>query len=220
MEKVITIGRQFGSGGHEVGSRLAKRLGIPLYDKEILSLTAENSRFAESYLQKVDEKRPVFLGTGSSSFFAGASLGTTGDVMFSQFYHLSVNDQVFFEQSKVIHELADKGPCVIVGRGSDYILRDRESINIFVYADINDRIERKLSLAENSQLSREQVEKLIITTDKNRAKFYEYYTHEVWGDAKHYDLCVSTSSVGVDGAVDVIVSFLESYHKKSIMPDK
>ena len=219
MNYVITIGREFGSGGHEVGSRLAKRLGIPFYDKEILSLTAENSRFAESYLQKVDEKRPVFLG-GGASFLSGAAFGSAGEAMMSQFYHLSVNDQVFLEQSKVMHELAKKGSCVIVGRGSDYVLRDEKSINIFICADLKDRVKRKLSLAENSGLTEEQVEKIIVNTDKTRAKFYEYYTHESWGDSRHYDLCVNTSSVGIDGAVDVIADFIKTYHTKSILPDK
>ena len=121
MGRVITIGRQFGSGGHEVGLRLAKRLGIPFYDKELLSLTAQNSRFAESYLAKMDEQKPSFLNLGSSGVIPGE---TSAQSAMNQFYHLSPNDQIFIATSKVMHSLAEQGPCVIVGRCADYILRE------------------------------------------------------------------------------------------------
>lgn len=218
MTHVITIGRQFGSGGHEVGLRLAKKLGIPFFDKEILTLTAENSRFAESYLKKLDEQKPSFLNIGSAGMLSGSA--TSRQVNVNQFYHLSPNDQIFLEQSKVMQELAAKGPCVIVGRGSDYVLRELDPINFFIYAEMEDRINRKLALEENAGHTRETMEKLIKTTDKNRAKYYEYYTHERWGDAKNYHLCIDTSVVGVDGAVNVILSFIDEFRKKNIMPDK
>ena len=219
MGRVITIGRQFGSGGHEVGLRLAKRLGIPFYDKELLSLTAQNSRFAESYLEKMDEQKPSFLNIGSAGLISGAGLSSHAENAMNQFYHLSPNDQIFLATSKVMHSLAEKGPCVIVGRCADYILRDIEPVNFFIYADMQDRIARKIALDDHQHLNEQEMEKLIRQTDKTRGKYYEYYSHEVWGAAKNYHLCIDTSVVGVDGAVEIIMKFIEEFRKKNIMPD-
>jgi cytidylate kinase len=219
MGRVITIGRQFGSGGHEVGLRLAKRLGIPFYDKELLSLTAQNSRFAESYLEKMDEQKPSFLNIGSAGLISGAGLSSHAENAMNQFYHLSPNDQIFLATSKVMHSLAEKGPCVIVGRCADYILRDIEPVNFFIYADMQDRIARKIALDDHQHLNEQEMEKLIRQTDKTRGKYYEYYSHEVWGAAKNYHLCIDTSVVGVDGAVEIIMKFIEEFRRKNIMPD-
>ena len=220
MGRVITIGRQFGSGGHEVGLRLAKRLDIPFYDKELLSLTAENSRFAESYLAKMDEQKPSFLNLGSAGLISGAGLATHTENAMNQFYHLSPNDQIFLATSKVMHALAEKGPCVIVGRCADYILRDIDPVNFFIYADMKDRIARKMALDDHSGMTEQEMEKLIKQTDRTRGKYYEYYSHELWGVAKNYHLCIDTSVVGVDGAVEIIMKFIEEFRKKNIMPDK
>lgn len=217
MNKVITIGRQFGSGGHEVGFRLAKRLNIPFYDAQLLTITAENSRFAESFLEKVDEKKPGFLSFSASGVSTGSALAATGESSLSHFYNLSQNDQVFVETGKTMKLLSEKGPCVIVGRCADYVLKDIDPINFFICADFDDRVERKLALEEKK--TREEVEKEINAMDKNRAKYYEYYTHERWGDAKRYHLCINTSTVGVEKAVDILESFVNEYGKKSILPD-
>ena len=205
MPNVITIGRQFGSGGHEVGSRLAKKMGIPFYDKEILTLTAKNSRFAESYLEKMDEQKPSFLNIGSAGLMAGAGGTSSAQGAMTQFYNLSPNDQIFLETSKVMHSLAAKGPCVIVGRCAEYI---------------HDRVARKLALEEHSEHDEQSMEKLILQTDKSRSKYYEYYSHEVWGAAENYHMCINTSVVGVDGAVAIILKFIEEFRKKNLMPDK
>ena len=220
MPKVITIGREFGSGGHEVGLRLAKKMGIPFYDKEILSLTAKNSRFAESYLEKMDEQKPSFLNVGSAGLMSGAGGTSSAQSAMNQFYNLSPNDQIFLETSKVMQQLAEKGPCVIVGRCADYILRDLDPINLFICADIQDRIARKLALDENKDMDEQSMEKKIRQTDKSRSKYYEYYSHEVWGAAENYHLCINTSVVGVDGAVEIIYKFVEEFRKKNLMPDK
>ncbi len=217
MGRVITIGRQFGSGGHEVGLRLAKRLGYPFYDKELLSLTAENSRFAESYLAKMDEQKPSFLNLGSSGVIPG---GSSAQSAMTQFYHLSPNDQIFLATSKVMHSLAEQGPCVIVGRCADYILRDVDPVNFFICAEIKDRVARKLALDEHKEMNEQEMEKLILQTDKNRGKYYEYYTHETWGNAANYHMCINTSVVGVDGAAEIIMKFVEEFRKKNLMPDK
>lgn len=220
MPRVITIGRQFGSGGHEVGSRLAKKMGIPFYDKEILSLTAKNSRFAESYLEKMDEQKPSFLNVGSAGLMSGAGGTSSAQGAITQFYNLSPNDQIFLETSKVMNALAEKGPCVIVGRCADYILRDLDPVNFFICADIKDRVARKLALDEHSEMTEQEMEKLIRQTDKSRSKYYEYYSHEVWGSADNYHMCINTSVVGVDGAVEIIMKFVEEFRKKNLMPDK
>ncbi|MCF0261949.1 MAG: cytidylate kinase-like family protein [Sphaerochaetaceae bacterium] len=219
-KKVITIGRQFGSGGHEVGLRLAKSLGIPFYDKELLTLTSENSRFAESFLKKMDEQKPSFLNIGSAGVISGAGISAATESTMNQFYHLSPNDQIFLATSKVMQDLAAKGPCVIVGRCADYVLRDIDSIDFFVVAEFADRVNRKLALEENSNLSVQAMEKIVKNADKNRSKYYEYYSHQVWGDSKNYDLCINTSTVGVDGAVEIMLKFVEEFHKYSILPDK
>ena len=220
MGHVITIGRQFGSGGHEVGRRLAQRLGIPFYDKELITLTAEQSRFAESYLSKMDEQKPSILNMNTAGILPGAGVAMAREVVVNQFYNLSPNDQVFLEKSKVIQELAEKGSCVIVGRCADYILRDYDTVNFFVLASLEDRISRKLALEEHAEHNKASMEKLIKTTDKNRSKYYEYYTHKKWGEASNYDLCVNTSAVGVDGAVEVMMKFIEEFKKRTLMPDK
>ena len=220
MPNVITIGRQFGSGGHEVGSRLAKKMGIPFYDKEILSLTAKNSRFAESYLEKMDEQKPSFLNVGSAGLMSGAGGTSSAQGAITQFYNLSPNDQIFLETSKVMNSLAEKGPCVIVGRCADYILRDLDPVNFFICADIKDRVARKLALDEHSEMTEQEMEKLIRQTDKSRSKYYEYYSHEIWGSADNYHMCINTSVVGVDGAVEIIMKFVEEFRKKNLMPDK
>lgn len=220
MPRVITIGRQFGSGGHEVGSRLAKKMGIPFYDKEILSLTAKNSRFAESYLEKMDEQKPSFLNVGSAGLMSSAGGTSSAQGAITQFYNLSPNDQIFLETSKVMNALAEKGPCVIVGRCADYILRDLDPVNFFICADIKDRVARKLALDEHSEMTEQEMEKLIRQTDKSRSKYYEYYSHEIWGSADNYHMCINTSVVGVDGAVEIIMKFVEEFRKKNLMPDK
>ena len=219
MPRVITIGRQFGSGGHEVGLRLAKKMGIPFYDKELISLTAKNSRFAESYLEKMDEQKPSFLNIGSAGIMSGAGGTSSAQNAMSQFYNLSPNDQIFLATSKVMHSLAEKGPCVIVGRCADYILRDIDPVNFFIYADMKDRVARKIALDDHQHLNEQEMEKLIRQTDKTRSKYYEYYSHEVWGAAKNYHLCIDTSVVGVDGAVEIIMKFIEEFRRKNIMPD-
>lgn len=210
MDKVITISRQFGSGGHEVGVRLAKKLGIPFYDGELLDIAAKNSRFAESYLKKMDEQKPSFFNLGAISTFS----------TMNNYSMISPNDEVFLEISKVIKDVASKGSCVIVGRCADYILKDAGSINFFIHADLKDRVQRKLALEENEKFSAEEMEKIVLNTDKGRAKFHEYYSHEEWGDCALYDLCINTSKVGVDGAVEIMADYIERVGSKNIMPDK
>ncbi len=211
MNHVITIGRQFGSGGHEVGRRLSAKYGIPFYDKELLTLTAEDSNFDESFLNKMDEKRPDFISMSVSGFYSGPDMNLHN-------YYFS-KDDVFLAVGKKMHELAEKGSCVFIGRCSDYVLRDLNPINIFICAKIEERIKRKFEIGKHPDFTEKEMKKHIEDRDKKRSKFYEYYSHEKWGECNHYHLCIDTSYIGVDGAVNLISQYLDDYGKGNIMPD-
>jgi len=206
---VITIGRQFGSGGHEIGKRIAKKLGIPFYDKELINVASQRLGYKTEYVQEKDETRSFF---SSSGFYISSKLGS--------YYQMSPEDKVFIELTKIIKELAEQGPCVIVGRCADYILRDKDSINIYLFAPIKDRVERKLALgADEHRVSYEEMEKTVLDADKHRRKYYEYYTDSSWGYSPNYNLCIDTSKLGINGSVDLITSYLENFGKTNIMPD-
>ncbi len=150
--KIITIGREFGSGGHEIGMKLAEMLGIPFYDKEILKKVAEKGNLHEGFLESHEEKAPQFLAT---------SLERT---MIDTYYQPSLSDTIFLEQSKVIKEIAEEGPCVIVGRCADYVLREMDTFNVFVCASMAHKISRKHAVApEKADYTDAQMEKYIKT---------------------------------------------------------
>jgi len=222
--KIITIGREFGSGGREIGVRVAKRLGIKFYDKELLSLTAKQSRFSEKNLENFEEKRPSFLSSSSVPLF-GSVMRSSVDI-FPSFYQLSTNDQIFIDQSNCIKQIADDKGCVIVGRCAGYVLSDNpELVNIFICAELEDRINRKLALQKEEcekgkkELSYKEMEKLAKYIDKERSRYYEYYTHERWGDSKNYDLSINVSSVGIEGAVELILCYIKNKGISPILPD-
>ncbi|MEG2916033.1 MAG: cytidylate kinase-like family protein [Oscillospiraceae bacterium] len=199
---IITIGREYGSGGHEVGIRLAKRLNIPFYDKALTELISENSDFAEEFLASNEEKVDLF----------NLPIGAVNSV--STDFQPTFSDKIFINQSNLIKSLADKGPCVIVGRCADYVLRDYNTINVFVYANIESRIERKLKLLSENQgetMEYAKMKKQINKIDKARKAYYEFYSDKKWGSISGYDLCVSTDKVGIDGVCDTISSFVASY---------
>lgn len=199
-KRVVTIGREFGSGGREIGIRLAERLEIPFYDKELLKLASADGNFAEGFLAANEEKAPV---SNAPSF---------GRMTFSSFYQPSLSDTIFLEQSKIIRELAAKGPCVIVGRCADYVLREAGSADIFISASMPYKIKRKRAVApEKSGYSEEDMEKYIRDADKQRMKYYEHYTGRRWGHVENYHLCLFVDNVGMDGAVETIVTYLENW---------
>jgi len=224
MKKVvITIGREFGSGGREIGVRIAKKLGIKFYDKELLQLTAKQSRFSEKNLKNYEEKRPSFLSSSSVPLFG--SVMRSSMEMFPTYYQLSTNDQIFIDQSNIIKEIAKEG-CVIVGRCADYVLEDNPAlVRVFIHADLSDRVTRKLSLqskekeADKKELDYKEMEKLTKYVDKERGKYYEYYSHEKWGDSRNYDLAINASATGIQGAVELIACFVEHRTKKGLLPD-
>lgn len=198
---IITIARQFGSGGHEIGRRLAKRLDIPMYDKELITHAAQESGLSEEVLQYFDEKPTNSL---LYSLSTGAyALGGDGVVNYS----LPVNQQVFQAQFDAIRALAEKSSCIIVGRCADYVLEKHDGlVSVFLYADLNDRMER---VAQHDKITLPEAKNRIAKSDKRRANYYNFYSGKKWGVAGTYDLCINTSTVGYDNVVELIAKFVE-----------
>ncbi len=194
---VITLGREFGSGGRELGRRLADHLQIAYYDKEILTEIAKRTKLTEEYVHNVVEHHPYPL----LPITIGHSLYP--DMTFQ------IQQSVYVEQSNIIKEMAAASDCLIVGRCADYILRDIKPFRIFVYADLESRIRRCHDRApEGEHLSDKEMKQMIQKVDKGRAKYYEFYTGEKWGDKSSYDLCINTSNVVIKELVPHLAAFL------------
>ena len=203
MKTIITIGRQFGSGGKEVGIRLGKELGVPCYDKELMKEAAKQSGLSEKILESFDERPKSLLYAIAMDSYIFSLPGTgAGD---------SLEQQVYLATFDTIRNLADKGPCVIIGRCADYALADNPNLlRLFIYAPLKDRIER---VAARQGLSPEKARTLIQKTDRRRASYYEYYTSHGWGEVESYDFCLNSSSLGLGGTVELIRSMVE--HKEN-----
>ena len=189
---IITIGRQYGSGGHEIGEKLAAHLGIKFYDQELLTVAAKHSGLSRDLLEINDEK-PMSLLFSLSTGGYGADM--------------SINHKLFLAQFEAIQLVARESPCVIVGRCADYALRDFSNcVNVFVYADLPHRIRRISNLYEKPARVAEET---IIRTDRRRASYYSYYTGKKWGSMENYDIALNTSRVGIDNAVKLIADFAQ-----------
>jgi cytidylate kinase len=194
----ITIGRQLGSGGREIGEKLATQLSISFYDKELIQIASQESGLGKEFFEKVDEKTSHSLLSGLLGMY-----GTLGGESYSNNY-LS-NETLFQIQSDVIRELAEKQSAVFVGRCADYVLKDYPRIiNVFISADMNDRIKR---IAEIQQVPEKKAHDIIEKMDKKRAGYYNYYSNKVWGDADSYHLCINSSVLGIDETAAVIRQF-------------
>lgn len=194
MSIIINVGRSFGSGGGFVAKAIGAKLGIDVYDNELISRVAEESGYSRSLFEKGEEKRSLF---SVSSFFASGRFGYSDSGY--------VNDNVLFRiQSEVIRNIADRGDAVIIGRCADYILRDRKCLDVFVCAPMDYRIGR---LVESEKISPEEAEDLIRKKDRTRETYYNYYTFGAWGAASNYDLCVDSSILGIEGTADYIIEF-------------
>ena len=203
MEKqIITISREFGSGGRTIGRMVAQKLGIPFYDKELVDQIALESGFAPKFVEEHGEHSP----SGSLFSYAFAPQGVPGIMN-----GLSTADFLWNIQCSVIQQLADKGPCVIVGRNADYILKDRpECLHIYTFADVPYRAERIVRLYGDSEKSPEA---RLAEKDKRRRVNYQHYTGRTWGLAQNYDLCLDTGILGIDQCVDIVVSVVENSRK-------
>lgn len=199
---IITIGRQFGSGGREIGRKLAEILDIPFYDKELIVAAAKKSGLSESMFESVDEQAANSL---LYSLVLGAYASTAP---MAGMPPISMNETLFQIQSDVISEMAAEGSCVIVGRCADYILREQKNcFNLFVHAPMANRIERIMAVCD---ADKEKAEDIILKTDKKRANFYNYYSGQKWGEAKNYHLSLDSSVLGTDGSAKMVCSILES----------
>lgn len=201
MAKIITIGREFGSGGREVGKRLADELGIAYYDNEIITEIAKRTDLAEGYVQHVMEDSPTTLIpiTIGKSFYMGI------DPIVEQ------NNVVYREQSRLIKEFAEKSDCVIVGRSADYILRDKDPYRLFIYAEMPFKIERCRKRApENEHFTDKEMKKHILEVDKKRARYYQFFTGQTWGERLNYDLCINTSNAPIKEIVEAIARLVRS----------
>ena len=195
---IITIGREHGSNGHLVARALADALGYVCYDKEIVDHTAENSNFSKEVLSSFDEKRvspyivpiPHYLGLNES---------------------FRLNMQVASAQFDAIRSLAEKDNCIFVGRCADYVLRNSDNVvRVFIMADEAFRIR---TMMERQNLSEDAAKKLIRQVDKDRSSYYKYYTDQIWGERENYDLLINSAKAGVDGAVKVIVGYMDALKK-------
>ena len=200
--QIYTIGREFGSGGQYVGEELAKRLGVKLYDKELLQQAAKESGFCEEIFENHDEKPTnsflysLVMDTYSANGYSTAS-----------FLDMPLNHKVFLAQFETIKKIAERESCVIVGRCADYALADHPNcINVFIKADLEFRTKM---VAKRANVTENKAKDLISKQDKQRASYYNYYTSKKWGDSKSYDLCLDSGKLGIDGCVEMILKFKE-----------
>jgi cytidylate kinase len=197
--KIITISREFGSGGRSIGREVANRLGIPFYDKELVDQVAMESGFAPQFIEEHGEHAP----SRSRLAYAFSHQGIPGLMN-----GMSTADFLWSIQCNVIMQLAEKGPCVIVGRNADYILKDRnDCLDVFIHADMNFRADRIVRLYGESEKSPEA---RLIEKDKRRMVNYQHYTGRTWGQATNYDLCLNSGMLGIDKCVDMIVDIVKN----------
>ena len=196
MEKkvLINIGRQFGAGGKGVAELLGERLGIPVYDSELLQKAAEESGFSPAFFKKSDERRRLFrigglFGLNRASSYAPSGIDET---------------ELFKYQSQAIRDIAEHGSAIFLGRASDYVLRDMQCLDVFICAPLEDRVRR---IVERTGMSDGEAEKYIQKKEKARRAYYNFFTLGDWGVASNYDLCLDSSLVGLEGCVDLIIDF-------------
>jgi cytidylate kinase len=194
----ITIGRQLGSGGREIGQKIATSLHIPVYDKELLQIASRESGLGKEFFEEMDEKK-------SHSLIGGLlNMNSPFSDEFYLNYYLS-NETLFKIQSDVIRNLAQKESCLFLGRCADYVLKDYpRCLNIFISADLEDRIRRTAALR---QVSEAKARETVIKTDKKRAEYYRFYSNKTWGAAESYHLCINSSVLGIDPTVEFILEF-------------
>lgn len=198
---IITIGRQFGSGGRELGRRLAARLGIPYYDKELLSRAASNAGVAEEFVTGNDERSPRFLSSVMSF-----SMGFAPVTWYQNPSTISA-ESIYTSQSETIRRIADEGSCVIVGRSADYVLRGNPGlVSVFVHAPLESCVAR--IIARGDSLTPDKARRLAEKTNRLRASYYNFYTDRVWGHADSYDLCFDTSLLPIDDIAAVITDYI------------
>lgn len=197
MLPVITISRQFGSGGHEVGERLARELGVPFYDKALIAMAAKQSGLSEEVFANADEKASSSLlysmVMGSYSF--GARVPGINE--------MPINDKLFIIQSDIIKKAAAEGPCVVIGRCADYILREHDNcLNVFIHASKEERVRRSIAKKDCEE---RKASDFVTKKDKQRANYYNFYSNKRWDDLQNYDITIDTSRFTIDQAVGMLI---------------
>ena len=202
MERIlINIGRQFGSGGRLVAQALGAKLGIPVYDNELIIKAAEESGFSRHLFARSDEKRNIF---SLSSFFSSGQYVVADN-------HVSDND-LFRIQSDIIRKIAQEGSAIFIGRCSDYILREYGCTDVFITAPEEIRVQR---VAEREQIPADEALRRVHTKDRTRETYYNYFTFGNWGVASNYDLCLDSSILGIEATADLIIAFINAKKKSS-----
>ncbi|MDR3309916.1 MAG: cytidylate kinase-like family protein [Oscillospiraceae bacterium] len=198
---IVAISRQYGSAGRGIGKKLADTLGVGCYDKELIALTAEKSGMSHGYVEQREERVDIgFLS--NMSFTANHGFDSVG------FYETPMTDKMFITQSAVIKEIAAQGPCIVIGRCADYILRNEPGLfRVFIRAENEERVQRAI---EEYKLPRKNAVQYVKKTDKNRGNYYKFYTNRAWGDPEHEDLIINSTFTGTDGAVDLIITALRN----------
>ncbi|MBR0267029.1 MAG: cytidylate kinase-like family protein [Clostridia bacterium] len=203
---IITIGRQYGSGGRAVAKKLAEVMNIAFYDKELLAEASKESGICQEVMENYDEKQE------KRSFLSMMGFQARMDPA-GMYLEMPMNHRIFLAQFDAIRKIADKGPCVIVGRCADYVLRDHDNVlNVFIKASMEERIKRITMLYDMDQMKAEET---IRKADKQRATYYNYYATGTWGDVTNYHLCLDTGVMGIDGAVELIRSAVELRRDKA-----
>ena len=195
---IITISREYGSGGRLVGKKLAQLLNIPFYDNELITLAAEKTGLSKDYFKDAESSSVGNMLLSLSNLLPNNSP--------HEIYGLPLNEKIFLVQSQVIRDVAEKGSCVIIGRCADYVLKDNPyCTNVFIHADMKDKIRRTVDVYE---LTEKNVEYTIVKTDKRRANYYSYFTNQKWGQAENYELILNSSKIGIDNAAEVIKTYV------------
>lgn len=209
MNTVITIGRQFGSGGREIGEMVAEKYGIKCYDKELLSRAARESGFCEEMIQNHDE-RPT------NSFLYNLVMDTYSfGYNASSFVDMPISHKVFLAQFDTIKKIADEGPCVIVGRCADYALADYKNVlNLFIHADEDFKIKRIKERFDDVKTD-DQARDMMNKKDRQRQSYYNYYSSKKWGRADSYDLSINSSILGIEGTVKFITQYIDDFENMS-----
>lgn len=206
---IITIGREFGSGGHEIGMKLAEKLGIKCYDRELLEIASKDSGLCEEIFEHHDEKptNSFLYSLVMDTYSLGYSGGTS-------YVDMPINHKVFLAQFDTIKKIASEDSCVIIGRCADYALEDNpDAISVFIKASMEARIKRIIRLRGFTEA---KASDLIYKNDKRRASYYNYYSNKKWGEAKSYDLCLDSSLIGVDGCIEIIKDYIDLKKKAQI----
>jgi cytidylate kinase len=198
MNSIITISRQYGSGGRFIAKKLAEKLGIPYYDNELITMAAKESGYSEAIFEKAEQ-------ISTHSFLYSLSMFGSAEGL----YGLPLADKVYLAQSEVIKKCASEGPCVIVGRCSDYVLKEYPNVlNFFIYSDEEHKVNRATTYYG---IKSEKAAQELKNKDKKRASYYNYYTSQRWGDAENYHLSLNSDACGIDAAVEILAAFVKAH---------